>query len=84
MKKLYDNEYLNKDFAEINAQARHENFDKGTYGMEFGVIDDAKQRSINLTQVVEDAEVTIVPALMHDGEIRCNATSGFNGIIMCS
>ena len=83
IKKLYDDGYMNKDFAEINAQARYENFDKGTYGMVFGVIDDVNARNVNLPQVVEGAVATVVPALHEEGEEpRCNATAGYNGIIM--
>lgn len=83
IKKLYDDGYMNKDFAEINAQARYENFDKGTYGMVFGVIDDVNARNVNLPQVVEGAVATVVPALHEEGkEPRCNATAGYNGIIM--
>lgn len=83
IKKLYDDGYLNKDFAEINAQARYEYFDKGTYGIVFGVIDDIKGRNQNLPQVVSDAKVALLPAIHEEGkEALCNATSGFNGLIM--
>lgn len=83
IKKLYDDGYLNKDFAEINAQARYEYFDKGTYGIVFGVIDDVNGRNENLPQVVADAKVAVLPAIHEEGQDpRCNATSGFNGIIM--
>lgn len=83
IKKLYDDGYLNKDFAEINAQARYEYFDKGTYGIVFGVVDDVNGRNQNLPQVVKDAKVGVLPAIHEEGkEIRCNATSGFNGLIM--
>lgn len=83
IKKLYDDGYLNKDFAEINAQNRFEYFDKGTYGIVFGVIDDIKGRNQNLTQVVSDAKVAVLPVIHEEGgEVRCNATSGFNGLIM--
>lgn len=83
MKKLYDEGYLNKDFAEINAQARYEYFDKGTYGIVFGVIDDIKGRDANVTQVVPDAKVALLPAIHEEGkEPMCNATAGYNGLIM--
>ncbi len=83
MRKLYEDGYINKDFVEINAQARYENFDRGTYGMVFGVIDDVVTRNTNLPQVVEGAKVTIVPPLHGEGEEpRCNATTGYNGLIM--
>jgi len=83
IKKLYDDGYLNKDFAEINAQNRYEYFDKGTYGIVFGVIDDVIGRNQNLPQVVADARLAILPAIHEDGQDPlCNATSGYNGIIM--
>ena len=83
IKKLYDDGYLNKDFAEINAQARYEYFDKGTYGIVFGVIDDVNGRNQNLPQVVETAKVGVLPAIHEEGqEPLCNATSGYNGLIM--
>lgn len=83
IKSLYDAGYMNKDFAEINAQNRFEYFDKGTYGIVYGVIDDIRNRNQNLTQVVSDAKVAVLPVIHEEGgEIRCNATSGFNGLIM--
>ncbi|MDO4326113.1 MAG: extracellular solute-binding protein [bacterium] len=83
IKKLYDDGYLNKDFAEINAQARYEYFDKGTYGIVFGVIDDVNGRNQNLPQVVKTAKVAVLPAIHEEGEEPlCNATSGYNGLIM--
>ncbi|MCI9141057.1 MAG: extracellular solute-binding protein [Lachnospiraceae bacterium] len=82
IKRLYDDGYLNKDFAEAG-QSRYDDFDKGTYGIVSGVIDDVGGRNTNLPQVVEGAKVTVVPALHAEGkEPRCNATSGYNGIIM--
>lgn len=83
IKELYDAGYLNKDFAEINAETRYDYFDSGNYGIVFGMIDDIKGRNTNLKQVEPDAKLSILSALHEEGQNPIvNATSGSNGLIM--
>ncbi len=82
IKELYDAGYMNQDFAESNVD-RYDYFDSGQYGIVFGVIDDAPARQTNLSQVVPEAEVGILPSIHEENEDpKINATAGYNGIIM--
>jgi len=83
LRKIYENGYMNLDFGEITANTRYEYFQQGSYGMVFGVIDDANNQQENLVQVVPDAQCAVLAALHKEGEDPlCNATAGFNGLLM--
>jgi putative aldouronate transport system substrate-binding protein len=83
-RKLYEDGYMNKDFAVLTGNKRYDVFNQGNAGAIFGVMDDATWVEPTLQQVKPEAELTVAPAILSPdgGDIRVNATSGYNGIIM--
>lgn len=81
-KKLYDENYMNKDFALLTGTKRNDVFNQGLAGMMGTCIDDTPGVQDTLQKVIPTASLAIAPVLKESDPELVNATAGFNGLIM--
>lgn len=81
VKDLYDNGYMNKNFATMDAEKWNEPFLNGQAGVIIDVADRARRLQQNITSLNPDAKVGVFGSVAKDenSERRVLPTTGYNG-----
>ncbi|MFH5183359.1 extracellular solute-binding protein [Paenibacillus sp. TAB 01] len=82
MKKLYQEQLINKDFLLVDKVQQQDNFAKGKAGMYIGAADDIEKMQDNLTQLNANAKVAFVNRINGPKGERAVGGSGHEGIVM--
>jgi putative aldouronate transport system substrate-binding protein len=82
-KKLYDEKWMNQDFAAITGDQAKLMYEKGKAGMSFSHVEQITERMPALLKVSPDADLKIAPFIGPKGE-RIHPSMGYSGIYLIS
>ncbi|MEK0316149.1 extracellular solute-binding protein [Cohnella sp. 56] len=82
LKKMYDENLINKDFGAIKGTKVRDFINQGKAGMVTGSIDDANSQFTSLYKLIPDAKIDFVAGLEGPNGVRLPANSGYYGQFM--
>ncbi|MDF2959063.1 MAG: sugar transporter permease [Paenibacillus sp.] len=82
MKRLYQEQLVNKDFLLVDKVQMQDNFAKGKAGMYIGAADDIEKMQDNLVQLNPNAKVAFVNRINGPKGERAVGGSGHEGVVM--